>query len=75
MVEHGITGLVSPVGDADMMAHHLGLLLQEESYRKQLGVNAKRWGESHWSLDLMIARMLAIYNKAIEKAGGRHGVF
>lgn len=75
MVEHGITGLVSPVGDADMMAHHLGLLLQEEAYRKQLGANAQKWGESHWSLDLMIARMLAIYNKAMEKAGGRYGVF
>ena len=67
MVEHGKTGLVSPVGDANVMADHLNLLLQDDAYRQMLGANAKAWGESHWSLDLMITRLLDVYQKAMGK--------
>jgi glycosyltransferase involved in cell wall biosynthesis len=74
MVEHGKTGLVSPVGDAKAMARHLGKLLQDDAYRRQLGANAKLWGESHWSLSQMMARLLTVYENAMEKAGRIYGV-
>jgi glycosyltransferase involved in cell wall biosynthesis len=69
MVEHGRTGLVSPVGDAPAMSHHLHLLLQDEAYRRRLGAKAKAWGVRHWSLDRMIERLQAVYEKAMERAG------
>ena len=61
MVTHGHTGLLAPVGDAAGTAQHLSLLLEQEQYRLFLGQNAKTFALKHWSLDLMIERMLNVY--------------
>lgn len=65
MVTHGFTGLLAPVGDPGSTAQHLNLLLRDEDYRKFLGDNAKTFAYKHWSMDLMIERMLNIYYGAI----------
>lgn len=69
MVEHGATGLISPVGDSVTLYQQLRLLLEDDAYRSKLGQQARTWAQSHWSLDLMIARLLEVYRKVLENAG------
>lgn len=67
MVTHGYTGLLVPVEDALSTAQQLNALLGNDEYRKFLGQNAKAFAINHWSMDLMIERLLAIYNSAISQ--------
>jgi len=68
MVEHGVTGLVSPVKDPLTLAQHLNTLLGNDEYRRMLGQNAARWGQQHWSLDQMISRLLNEYTRVASGA-------
>jgi len=67
MIQHGVTGLVSPAGDAYQLYGHLKELLENESYRKKLGDQARIWGTSYWSMDHMVDRMVGVYKEAIAK--------
>lgn len=67
MVEHGVTGLVSPVRDSFALSEQLKLLLDNESLRLEIGHHAKAFAAAHWSLDLMIERVLGIYHSALTK--------
>jgi glycosyltransferase involved in cell wall biosynthesis len=73
MVENGKTGLISEVGDVETLYHHLNLLLSNDQYRKDLGANAREWGMTHWSMDLMVERMLEVYQYAISERGKQYG--
>jgi len=68
MVQHGVTGLVSPVKDPLTLAQHLNTLLGNDDYRRMLGQNAAHWGQQHWSLDQMIARLLNEYARVASSA-------
>jgi glycosyltransferase involved in cell wall biosynthesis len=70
MVRHGKTGLISPVGRSDVIAHHLKLLLENDSYRKLLGRNAEKWALQNWSLDTMLNRLLSVYNSLTQSKSG-----
>ncbi|MGZ9586823.1 glycosyltransferase family 4 protein [Paenibacillus marinisediminis] len=67
MVEHGVTGVLCPVGDIDALTRKLDKLLENERYRMKLGKKAQNWGMKHWSMDAMTDNMLRVYKKAIEK--------
>ncbi|MDB5056016.1 MAG: glycosyl transferase [Bacilli bacterium] len=67
MVEHEVTGLLSPVGDIDALTRHLHKLLQDEAYRVKLGTNAQKWGLKHWSMDAMMQQIMKAYETAIAK--------
>ncbi|MGN7360055.1 glycosyltransferase family 4 protein [Paenibacillus sp. SAF-054] len=69
MVEHGVTGLVSPVRDPFTLADHLNVLLGNDEFRQMLGQNAARFAQEHWSMDLMIARLLNAYGRAAASIG------
>lgn len=69
MVEHGVTGLISPVGDAVTLFQQLRQLLEDDEYRTRLGRQAQSWARNHWSLDLMISRLLDVYRKVMEASG------
>ena len=62
MVEHGVTGLVSPVKDFVTLSQHLQLLLEQDELRVALGNNGKVWAQEHWSMDNMIHRLLGVYS-------------
>lgn len=64
MVEHGVTGLVSEAGRSEQLLHHLQLGLDNESFRLQVGAQARAWGRTHWSLEAMTGRVLDIYHSA-----------
>lgn len=65
MVEHGKTGLISPVNDPASLAAQLSLLLENEALRRELGRNAQAWGSAHWSMNAMIQRLLSVYHLAV----------
>lgn len=67
MVEHGVTGLISPARDVHALFNNLNFLLTEEKYRETLGANARKWGLVHWSLDRATIAVLDIYQKAALK--------
>ncbi|MBE0335670.1 glycosyltransferase family 4 protein [Paenibacillus sp. 23TSA30-6] len=67
MVEHERTGLVSLVGDVEALAAHLQHLLAQDDVRMAMGNRAKTWGTAHWSLDVMIARLVGIYGQALNQ--------
>ncbi|MDM5453429.1 glycosyltransferase family 4 protein [Peribacillus simplex] len=67
IIEHGITGVLTPVGDEKMLTIHIDYLLEHEPYMKNLGENAKKWGVDHWSLDKGVQNVLGVYESAITK--------
>jgi glycosyltransferase involved in cell wall biosynthesis len=69
IVEDGVTGLITPTGDIKTLCKKINLLLEDEKYRKRLGVNAKKWGMTHWSLDKGVKHLIEIYQSAISKRG------
>jgi glycosyltransferase involved in cell wall biosynthesis len=67
MVEHEVTGIISPVGDIEKLSYNLDLLLENKSLRNELGANAKKWGLLHWSLDAGVEKVLKVYKSAASK--------
>lgn len=69
IVENEVTGIIIPAGDIEMLCANLNLLLEDEKYRKKLGSNAKKWGMTHWSIDMGTKRLLEIYHSVISAHG------
>ncbi|MGE7760005.1 glycosyltransferase family 4 protein [Peribacillus sp. NPDC097895] len=67
IIEHGVTGVLSPAGDEQMLTTHINYLLEHESYMKNLGLNAKKWGIDHWSPDKAVQKVLSVYESALSK--------
>ncbi|MES1039920.1 glycosyltransferase family 4 protein [Peribacillus simplex] len=67
IIEHGITGVLSPAGDEQMLTAHINYLLENESYLKNLGLNAQKWGIDHWSPDKAVQKVLNVYENALCK--------
>lgn len=67
MIEHGVTGLVTPAGNPKMLCNSINQLLNDENYRETLGSNAKKWGMTHWSSDTGIESLIEVYQFAISK--------
>ncbi|WP_459954359.1 glycosyltransferase family 4 protein [Paenibacillus pini] len=65
MVKQGVTGFVTPVNDPIALFKQLHLLLEDDEYRIEIGKNAAAWGSTHWSLDVMIERLLSVYHSVI----------
>ena len=60
VVQHEQTGLLAPVGDADLLASHVLHLLKAEAFRQRL-VEAARQRVRHFSKEKMARRTLACY--------------
>lgn len=67
MVQHKMTGLLTPVGDAERLSRQLNLLLSKEEYRLKLAENAKQWALSHWTMEAMMTRISNLYEDALAK--------
>ncbi|MEK0316742.1 glycosyltransferase family 4 protein [Cohnella sp. 56] len=64
MLEHGRTGLVFPSRDTAQLCGCMDYLLEHETYRSQLAENARQWALQHWSMDVLIERILEVYGRA-----------
>jgi glycosyltransferase involved in cell wall biosynthesis len=61
MVEHGITGLIAPVGDTEILYTHLKTLLENEFMRNTMALNTKNSALTNWSIDWMMENLIGIY--------------
>jgi glycosyltransferase involved in cell wall biosynthesis len=71
MVQHEVTGLVSPVGDVDTLTSQLDFLLAHDEVRAKMGAAAKAWGTEHWSMEQMVGKFVQIYDWASIQARSR----
>ena len=67
MVEHGVTGIVTPAKDSEVLCKNINLLLENEKYRRFLGSNAKKWAMEHWVPEDAGKNVLNVYQHAISK--------
>ncbi|QFG00675.1 glycosyltransferase family 1 protein [Psychrobacillus glaciei] len=65
MVEHKVTGMLTPPANSDLLYRNLLLLLNNEYLLKKLGSNARKWGMTHWSIDRGIEKLWEVYEEAI----------
>jgi glycosyltransferase involved in cell wall biosynthesis len=67
MVNHGVTGLIAPAGRITPLYKHIKTLIENDSFRNGISSNTKEWAMQHWSIDLMIDRILTIYKQMLFK--------
>jgi glycosyltransferase involved in cell wall biosynthesis len=65
MVIDNCNALVSPTRDSKALYRNFKKVLEDEQLRKRLADNAKQWGQTEWSLDKMVDRMINLYNKLL----------
>jgi glycosyltransferase involved in cell wall biosynthesis len=64
---NGVNGLLVPVGDAAALAEAILLLLNDPEMRARMGREGRRIVEQEFSLDIVIRRTLAIYDRLIDE--------
>ena len=62
------TGLLIPPGDVKALAQAIARLRRDAKLRCQLGLNAQRLQRNHYSLEVMTARYLAVYQNLLSLA-------
>jgi glycosyltransferase involved in cell wall biosynthesis len=66
LIEHGVTGYVVPLGDADAVAGHVTALLSDRELAAAMGERGRRRAESLFSVDRMVAETVALYEDTLE---------
>ncbi|MDA7027832.1 glycosyltransferase family 4 protein [Bacillus sp. CLL-7-23] len=69
IVEHEITGLITPKGDEKALLNCLNQLLEDEAQRKKLGANAREFALGYWNMDEAVNHILNVYQKTIKNKG------
>jgi glycosyltransferase involved in cell wall biosynthesis len=62
------TGLLIPPGDVKALAQAIARLRRDAMLRRQLGQNAQHLQRDHYSLEVMTARYLAVYQELLSIA-------
>lgn len=71
VVRDGETGLLVPVGDSAAIAASIIRLLADAPLRHTMGATARAWVEAHYSRQVMVDGMLAVYAKLLAAKGSR----
>jgi glycosyltransferase involved in cell wall biosynthesis len=71
VIEHGVTGLLVPPGDARALANALGTLMDDESMAARLGTAARAHVDGRYSFDRMVASFEHIYLTELRRAAFR----
>lgn len=61
----GKTGLLVPVGNSAAIAESIICLLSDNSLREAMSAAARPWVEAHYSREVMVEGMLAVYQKLL----------
>jgi len=67
LIEDGVTGLLTPVGDAGALAAAVLRLLRDESLRASLGGRARRRARERWGIERMIDETERVYLEALSQ--------
>lgn len=76
-VVDGVTGLLIPPRDADALAAAVSALLLDTPRRQAMGMDARRWAESHLSWTSIAQRTVAVYRALLaswQRPQGRQGL-
>lgn len=65
MVDHEMTGLVSPSGQSEPLYMNLKRVLADDVLRKRLGEQAKQWALHRWSIETMMKMTLDVYESVV----------
>lgn len=65
LLESPIAGLVVDTGNVENLAGAMESLLQNESLRTQLATNARRTFETHFALEVLSKKMIALYKQLL----------
>ncbi|PZE20615.1 glycosyltransferase family 4 protein [Paenibacillus xerothermodurans] len=74
MIEDGCTGVLFPTGDSRALSEKLQFILSDRTVVDRMVRNAKQRLMQHHTLDIMVARTLAVYQQSIMKHSGGHAV-
>jgi glycosyltransferase involved in cell wall biosynthesis len=67
LVEDGITGLLSPAGDAAGFAANVKRLLMDQELRSQMSIAARRLAERNFSVARQVDELLALWSDILER--------
>ena len=62
LVVNGETGILVEPGSEDQLAEAIENLLEDEGYRRKLGVNARRVVEEKYSWDVVLDKIIQVYD-------------
>jgi glycosyltransferase involved in cell wall biosynthesis len=65
LVEHGVTGLLFPAGDAEALAAQLRTVLEDTGLRRRLAAAAERRAHTEFARERAVRRMGEIYASAV----------
>jgi len=68
VVDDGLTGFLSDVGDIEKMAADAARLLADEEFRRDMGRRARESAISRYNTDLVIPRYIEFYEKVLAKS-------
>jgi glycosyltransferase involved in cell wall biosynthesis len=63
LVQHGVTGLLFPVGDVDGLSARLRTLLEDSALRKRLAAAAENRAHAEFARPVAVQRMASIYRE------------
>ena len=69
IVVNGETGVLVEPGSEEQLAEAIELLLDDEPYRRRLGANARRVVEERYSWDVVLDRIVDVYNYTLTLKG------
>ncbi|MEO6036013.1 MAG: glycosyltransferase [Verrucomicrobiota bacterium] len=67
LVQHGVTGLLSPAGDATAFASALEKILKDSALRQRMGAAARQLAEEKFSVSRQVDLLLEFWSNALEK--------
>ena len=68
LIEDGVTGFLTPPGDAGALAEALEWTLRDPALAARLGAAARRRAETHFSLPRQVDRLLALWSELLGDA-------
>jgi glycosyltransferase involved in cell wall biosynthesis len=70
IVEHGVSGLLYPVGDVRALAENAEKLLTNDLFRKQAGMAAAERVREHFTIGVTVARLENVYRLVLQRPKG-----
>lgn len=74
VVQEGKTGFLIALNDTDRMAECIGMLLSNDSLRREMGKNAAKWVEEQFSVKQLARNTEAVYLEALGTARRQRAV-
>jgi glycosyltransferase involved in cell wall biosynthesis len=71
LVRDGVTGFLIDKGNVEMLADRINLLLNNESLRSQMALNARQMIMDNYSVEVMARKTLEIYQQCLEEGAGQ----